>query len=234
MNTSRKKFHLWDQVEENGRGGGGGGESRDGGSNDQNNGILQSFSEPPAQPEPLQTSLFDRQLVEKAGAVSIGKSNAQVTIVKFLDLTCGMCQYAYQNVIPQIKQAYADSGKVRLVFRNFPLGGMNTKAAYFAQAAECAAKQGKYQEFVSYFYEHKKELTKENVAEQTKTLMNDSEKFQSCLANGETAGIVQKDIEDGQKLGIEGTPFFYVNGNLIRGAQPFETFKEAIEKELKK
>jgi protein-disulfide isomerase len=165
--------------------------------------------------------------VADGGAPSMGPANAPVTIIEFSDYECPYCKRA-EPTVKQVLDTYKD--KVRLVYRHYPLPfHQNAKPA--AQASACANAQGKFWEY------HEKVFTAPSLAKDTlKSLAGqtglDQAKFDACLDNNETAGIVDKDMEDASAVGVRGTPAFFINGRMISGAQPFDRFKEIIEEEL--
>jgi protein-disulfide isomerase len=160
-----------------------------------------------------------------------GDKDAPVTIVEFSDYECPFCARFFDQTYSQIKEKYIDTGKVKLIFRDFPLS-FHTQAQKAAEAAECAGEQGKY-------YDMHDKLFAEGVAGgvasfkgYAKSLGLDTAKFDSCLDNGDMASEVQKDFLDGQQAGVQGTPGFFVNGVPISGAQPFSVFEQVIEAAL--
>ncbi len=160
-----------------------------------------------------------------------GDKNAPVTIVEFSDYECPFCARFYTQTLSQIDEQYIKTGKVNLVYRDYPLG-FHQQAQKAAEAAECAGEQEKY------FDMHDK-LFEEGVAGGVASYKQfagqiglDQGKFDECLDSGSMAEEVQKDLADGSKYGVQGTPAFFVNGKLISGAQPFPAFQQAIEAEL--
>jgi len=163
-----------------------------------------------------------------------GDSNAKVTIVEFSDFQCPFCAKAYPTV-KQTLETY--SGKVRLVYRDFPLSSTHPLAQKAAEASECAEEQGKFWEYHDKLFESQAEWAGKG-AEQFKKYAQDlgldAEKFNACLDSDKYREEVLKDLGDGQKLGVTGTPTFFINGKMLVGAQPFEAFKQIIEEELSK
>ncbi|MFH1063628.1 MAG: DsbA family protein [Candidatus Woesearchaeota archaeon] len=160
-----------------------------------------------------------------------GNENAPVTIVEWSDFECPFCVRFYSQAYAQIKSEYIDTGKVKIVFRDFPLG-FHAQAQKAAEAAECAGEQDD-------FWGMHDKLFEEGVAggvatfkKYAKDLGLDSSKFDACLDNGDMAAEVAKDMQDGQRAGIRGTPGFIINGQLVSGAQPFEAFKQVIDAAL--
>ncbi|MBI4388156.1 MAG: thioredoxin domain-containing protein [Candidatus Omnitrophica bacterium] len=163
--------------------------------------------------------------------VSIGSADALVKMVTFLDLSCGMCKHWLRDTWPQIKTRYVKLNKVQVIFRNFPLG-LSQKSIEKAMAAECAAKQGQYLEFIDWMYAIKEDQSK--TMSQYASILKDPNAFLSCLEHQDPYHQIMEDVQAGNELGVKGTPFFYINGTELRGAQPFQEFAKVIEQELRK
>lgn len=161
---------------------------------------------------------------------SIGPEDAPVTIVEFSDYQCPFCARA-EPTIEQVLKEY--EGKVRLVYRDFPLS-FHQNAQKAAEATECADEQGKFWEYHDKLFENQDALDVNNLKQYAKDLGLDSSKFDNCLDSGKYTEEVQKDLADGQSLGVSGTPAFFINGRLVSGAQPFSAFKQVIDGELAK
>ncbi|MEK6945441.1 MAG: DsbA family protein [Nanoarchaeota archaeon] len=164
-----------------------------------------------------------------------GKKDAKVTIVEFSDYQCPFCGRFWTDTLPQIQKNYIDTGKVRLVFRDFPLNSIHPFAQKAAEAAECAGEQGGDS---AYFKMHDKMFANQgalDVASLKKYAQEsglDATKFATCLDSGAMTAEVQKDSTEGQNYGVQGTPAFFVDGRLISGAQPFAAFQSAIDAAL--
>ncbi len=163
----------------------------------------------------------------------MGENKAKVTIVEFSDFECPYCAKFHQQTFPQIKKDYIDTGKVRFIYRDFPLPFHN-HAQKAAEASECADEQGKYWEYHNLLFENYDSLSVENLKKFAVDLKLDTAKFNSCLDSGKMSSEVSKDSQEGQGYGVSGTPAFFVNGKLLTGAQPFAVFQQAIEAELGK
>ena len=163
----------------------------------------------------------------------IGKADAPVIIIEFSDFQCPFCGRFYSQTLPQLKKEYIDTGKVKLVYRDFPLP-MHQHAQKAAEAAGCAEEQGKFEEFHNKVFENQKALTDENLKAYAGDLGLDQSAFDSCLDSGKRAAEVKKDANDGKAAGVSGTPSFFINGQRLVGAQPFAAFKSIIDAELEK
>jgi protein-disulfide isomerase len=161
----------------------------------------------------------------------LGNANATVTIVEFSDYECPFCQRFYLETFPQIKSEYIDTGKVKFVYRDFPLN-IHKNAEKAAEAAECAGDQGKYYEMGHMLYTQGVEGGVATFKQYAQDLNLDTEKFNNCLDSDIKAAEVTKDSVAGKQAGVTGTPTFFINGQKISGAQPFSVFKQAIDKAL--
>lgn len=164
----------------------------------------------------------------------LGAADAPVTIVEFSDLECPYCQRHHQLTFPQLKQQYIDTGKVRYVFKHFPLIQIHPHARPAAEISQCANAQGKFWEFADKAFANQKALTDPDLQRYATEVGVDAATLQDCLANATTAQIVSADQQAGVAAGVTGTPGFFINGQRLEGAQPFETFKAVIEAELAK
>ncbi len=169
-----------------------------------------------------------RVQVEAVGP-SKGSNDAKVTIVEFSDFQCPFCSRAEPSV-DEVMQKYA--GKVRVVFRHFPLS-FHEKAAKAAEVAACAEEQGKFWEFHKALFANQQKLSPEDLKEHAKTLGLDSTKFDACLDGNKMKAKVDSDMEAGRKVGVNGTPAFFINGVMLSGAQPASEFEKIIDRELK-
>lgn len=159
---------------------------------------------------------------------SKGPAKAPVTIVAFSDFECPFCSRA-NAPLEQVVKAYGD--KVRVVFRQFPLS-FHAKAQKAAEASLCAHDQGKFWDMHDRLFAEQDKLEVDQLKEHARGLGLDGALFDGCLDRGDKAAVVQADLSDGQRAGVEGTPAFFINGRLVSGAQPFEEFAKVIDAEL--
>jgi protein-disulfide isomerase len=159
---------------------------------------------------------------------SRGPTTAPVTIVEFSDFECPYCSKA-EETVQKVMKAY--DGKVRLVYRDFPLP-FHPQAQKAAEAAQCAGDQGKYWEMHEKLFANQQALQPVALKGYAKDLKLDQSKFDQCLDSGDKAKVVDANRKAGEKVGVTGTPAFFVNGYLLTGAQPFEEFKTLIDAEL--
>ena len=160
-----------------------------------------------------------------------GEENAPVTIIEFSDFQCPFCARFFEDTLPNIEGNYIEEGKVRLVYRDFPLN-IHPGAQKAAEAAECAKDQGKFWEMHDKLFENSESLSLASLKQYAGKLGLDQGKFDECLDSGEKEEEVMKDFQDGSRSGVSGTPTFFINGQMIVGAQPYEVFEQAIEAAL--
>lgn len=160
-----------------------------------------------------------------------GDPNAPVTIVEFSDFECPFCARFYSETLGQIESQYIETGKVKLVYRDFPLS-FHPNAQKAAEAAECAGEQGQYYAMHDLLFERGVQGGVTTFKAYATELGLDTTAFNTCLDSGAMASEVLADFTDGQQAGIQGTPGFVINGRMVSGAQPFTVFQQVIEAEL--
>lgn len=163
-----------------------------------------------------------------------GKSNAPITIVEYSDYQCPFCERFFSETLPSIEKEYIDTGKAKIVFKDFPLS-FHQFAQKAAEAAHCAREQkgdDGYWAMHDKIFSNQKSLSLENLNVWARELNLNGVAFTDCLGSGKMAGIVQKGFKEGQEDGVQGTPAFFINGKLLSGAQPFSAFKNVIDTEL--
>ena len=159
---------------------------------------------------------------------SIGPATAPVTIVEFGEYQCPYCGKANPSV-QQVLKEY--EGKVRIVYRDFPLS-FHDRAIPAAIAANCAGDQGKYWEMHDQLMANQQSLQESDLKGYAQNIALDLSKWEACRQDPAQAAEVQKDMEDGAKAGVSGTPAFFINGIMLSGAQSFSEFKTIIDREL--
>lgn len=172
---------------------------------------------------------------------SLGDPNAPITLVEFTDYQCPFCRSFYINTLSEIKKQYIDTGKVRLVLRDLPLG-FHANARPAAKAAYCAGEQGKFWEMHNALFEGGGKLDKEDFARYAETIGVKDFPFQKCLESDRHKESIDRDITDAGRASINGTPGFVlgkttaneIEGLFISGAQPFASFKRQFDHLLSK
>lgn len=168
--------------------------------------------------------------IDEGDAPAIGPQGAPVRVVEFTDYQCPFCGRS-RPTVNQILDTY--KGKVRYVLKDFPLS-FHKDAFKAHEAAYCAGDQGKYWEMSKKLFGNQREIQVEDLRKYAGDLKLDTKKFNDCLDAGKHADRVRQNQQQGQDVGVSGTPAFFVNGRMISGAQPFEKFKEVIDAELAK
>lgn len=161
----------------------------------------------------------------------IGSADAPITFYEFSDYQCPFCKKFTMESLPLIKEKYIDTGKVRFVFKDFPLE-IHGEARAGAVAARCAGVQGKYYAYHDVLFENSKDFSAVNFKLWAEELDLDVNEFLSCLDDPSQMAKVENDIMEAQLAGVKGTPSFLINGRLVRGAQPFAAFEMVIEEAL--
>ncbi|MBI4241627.1 MAG: thioredoxin domain-containing protein [Candidatus Rokubacteria bacterium] len=174
------------------------------------------------------------------GHPGLGRADAPVTLVEFSSYQCPFCRRHFERVLPEIKRAFVDEGKVRYVFRDFPLPTQPDSSSA-AKAAWCAGQEGKYWEMHDTLFRNQRDLSVDALKRYALGFELDATSFTRCLDGPAAATAVEQSAAEGAAAGVRGTPTFFIgrtdsNGNLrgrpLIGAQPFAAFKEAIEREL--
>ncbi|MFL5367284.1 MAG: DsbA family protein [Myxococcales bacterium] len=185
-------------------------------------------------PAPTPTAAAPQQVqvrnVDPGDGPSIGPKHAKVTIVEWSDFQCPFCGRV-DPTVRQILSTYKDD--VRLVWRNEPLP-FHPNALPAAKAAMAAHKQGKFWQMHELMFAHQNELSEAKYEEWAKQIGLDVARWKADKDSPAIAEAIQKDNSYGQQVGANGTPSFFINGKLIAGALPFDTFKAMIDEQIAK
>ncbi len=168
--------------------------------------------------EPVQLTL--------EGVPARGAPMAQVTIVEFSDFECPYCGRAH-SILQQVLTEF--EGRVRLVFKNYPLTG-HPRAMPAARAAVAAGNQRKFWEMHDLLFEHQTQLEEEDLESYAQQLGLDMERFRRDMTSAETQRRIEADRAEGQRVGVEGTPTFFVNGRRFR--EPPSALSAFLREEL--
>lgn len=161
-----------------------------------------------------------------------GNEDAPVTMVEYADFQCPFCGKFAREVEPELIERYVESGRLKIEWRDFPYLGQESANA--ALAARAAHEQDKFWEYHDALYRDQVSLNSgafsdENLVAFAEEAGLDVEQFESDLTSGKYERAVSQDLQEGQRLGISGTPTFFINDRMLVGAQPIEAFEEAIE-----
>lgn len=168
-----------------------------------------------------------------------GDNNAKLTLIEFSEFQCGFCARHVKETIPELEKDYIRTGKIKYVFKSFPLD-MHKLAPKAAEAASCAGEQGKFWEMHDRLFAHPDQLTPDKLPGHAKELGLDMAKFEPCLSSGKYAADIQKSIAEGKKAGVNSTPTFFIavgqpNDPKVKavkglvGAKKYEVFKAALD-----
>ena len=181
-------------------------------------------------------------MVRISGRPNLGRQDAPVTLVEFSDYQCPFCKRHFSTVYPVLKKDYIDTGKLRYVFRDFPIASLHPQAKKAHEAAYCAGEQNRYWEMHDLLFENSQDLSVPALkGYATKIALNDDQ-FNACLESGKYAGAIDKEIAEATVAGVSGTLAFFIGpsgsgdkitGTLVSGAQPLARFTQIIEDLLK-
>lgn len=160
-----------------------------------------------------------------------GDKNAPVTIIEYSDFECPFCGRFYSDTLGQIEDTYIKTGKAKLVYRHFPLS-FHQSAMPAAIASECAADQGKFWEMHDAIFDNQTAIGSDDLKKRAAQMGLDTTKFNKCFDGREHESEIRTEMAEGSQFGVSGTPGFFVNGQSVSGAQPFEVFKSIIESAL--
>lgn len=182
------------------------------------------------------SKLFTKSRLIQNGSPIMGDPSAPITILEWGDYQCTFCYKFHQNTLDTIKQDFIETGKAKLVFKDFPLNGPDSILA--AEAAYCAQDQEKYWQYHDEIYKNWKGertgwITRESLDRFATTVNLDLDKFNMCLDEHKHLERVNQLHEFGKEIGIDATPSFLVFNNekiiKIRGNQPLEVFLKSLD-----
>ena len=159
-----------------------------------------------------------------------GAAEARVTIVEFSDFQCPYCGRV-SPTLTRLLEEYPDD--VRIVYKHLPLS-FHSNALPAAKASAAAGRQGKFWEMHDELFLNQRALSEAKFVELAGKLGLDVERFQEDFKSAPVATEVAQDMSEARRLGVTGTPGFFVNGRFSSGAKPYESFKAMVDQELKK
>ena len=165
--------------------------------------------------------------VEVGNDPRLGPENAPVQIIEFADYECPYCQKVNED-LARLREQFGN--QVSVVYKDFPLP-MHPLAARAAEAAHCAGVQGKFWEYHDSLFQTKR-LQTSDLKQQARTLKLDGAHFDQCLDGGDQIAPVKKDAEEGKRLGLQGTPSFFINGHFMSGAIGYKKLRDTVLLEL--
>jgi len=163
---------------------------------------------------------------ERAPGPTKGREDAPITMVEFSDFQCSFCRKFWKETLPKIEAEYINAGKLRFVYRHLAVLGPFSERA--AEAAECAREQGKFWAYHDRLFEKAGRLAFTD-ARLIEELRLDRAALEACIASGRHTDRILGESALARRLGASGTPTFLINGHLLIGAHPFETFKRNLD-----
>ncbi len=157
-----------------------------------------------------------------------GREDASVVMIEFSDFNCPYCGSFARETLPLLRETYAD--QIRFVYRDLPILGDSSLQA--AIAAECANEQGAFWEYHDLLFENQDNFNQEMFIGFAEELELDVDQFTTCQNDEGVRNEVIADYAEAQRLGVSGTPTFFINGRRVVGAQPYEVFQGVIDEEL--
>jgi protein-disulfide isomerase len=171
------------------------------------------------------------------GDIVIGAADAPVTMIEYASLSCGHCAAFHETTLPLLKAEYIDTGKVRFVFREFPL---DLPAAAASMVARCVGNGDavKYHDTAKLLFSSQDEWVGRQTAAQLRHIAGkaglDDTAFQACIGSQEMVDALKLGLQHAsEKLKVDSTPTFFINGARLKGAYPVEEFRRLIEANLK-
>ena len=196
-----------------------------------------TFSIQPLRQAKAETAEPDKDILAKAGPdgdIVLGSDKAPVTIIEYASMTCPHCAHFSETTFPELQKRYIDTGKVRFIFREFPLDAL---AAAGFMLARCAGND-KFMPVIETLFAKQREWMVEKPIEPLRAIAKQfgftQETFDACLANQKVLDGIQE-VRDraSEKLGVDSTPTFFVNGRKLSGDQSIDALAKVIDPYLK-
>jgi protein-disulfide isomerase len=184
-------------------------------------------------------------VIDVTGSPARGAEDAVVTLVEFSDYECPFCIRHFKQTMPKIDETYVQTGKVRYVFRDFPVDQLHPAAIRAHEAGRCADEQGKFWALHDRLFSPAGSHTPEALEARATEAGLSLDGFRACVASGRHTSGVRASASEAMGLGANGTPAFFIGlrdratGQVkvlqaISGAHPYEVFSRAIEAALKR
>ena len=187
------------------------------------------------QREEVAGECFDFALFDLESDPSKGALDAPVTIVEYSDFQCPFCARFASGAYTQIIDDYIDTGLVRIIYKDFPLDGIHPLATPAAVAANCIAQElgdDTFFDFHDVLYQRQESFTPQNIRDWALDAGLSAEQFDACNESDDFVAEIQDDLQEGSRFGVTGTPTFFINGQKLVGAQPYQAIKTVIDREI--
>ena len=157
---------------------------------------------------------------------SQGSATAAITLVQYGDYECPYTRQS-TTIVRAIQQQLGDT--LRFVFRNFPLTEIHPHALHAALAAEAAAAQGKFWQMHDYIFHHQHTLEDSDLEQFAAAVGLDLQQYARALAEQRSLARIEEEVEGGERIGVQGTPTFFINGALYRGSWEHDALLPALQ-----
>jgi protein-disulfide isomerase len=217
----------------------------DGAKNEQFSGNKNNTTRTQSITQETKNSVQTEQSTQELGKISIdedsilGDKEAKVTIVEFSDYECPTCKKAFDTLFLPMEKEYVETGKVRYVFRDFPLE-QHPYALLAAEAAECAGEQDHYYDMHSKLFKGQSDWSKAKMGDDAIKIFKkyatdlklNVDNFSECIKTEAMNSEIGHDIADAEKYNVEVTPTYFINNKLYKGVQKYESLKAILDAEL--
>lgn len=177
-------------------------------------------------------------LETEIGAASMQKGAPRIALIEFADFQCPFCGKAAREAHPQLRRDFIESGKIQYVFRHYPLESIHPLAMEAGEAMECARIQGMHWELHERLFADQQRISHQDLVQHARALGLDSKQFEECLGRDDTRAAIERDIDEGKRLGVDSTPTMFIGEiqsggkvkllKVIRGAVPYDALKSEL------
>lgn len=170
-----------------------------------------------------------RSIIETSDDPALGATNASIVIVEFSDFQCPFCRQAYP-IVKTIMREYGD--RVKFIYRDFPVTQTHPDALNAAMAGGCAHEAGLFWEYHDHLFDHQSDISIDALKQYAFAVGIPTAPFAECLDSQRFRNEALNDLEEGIRLGVTGTPTFFINGARVPGVIPLDTFRKIIDQLL--
>ncbi|MBC8049742.1 MAG: DsbA family protein [Chitinophagales bacterium] len=187
-------------------------------------------AEAPPAPAVVTVKIEELMVAGPLGDKTLGKATAPVTVIEYASLTCPVCSAYHKTTFPAFKKAYIDTGKVRYIWREFPIGRASAAAAI---AVRCAPEKSYYKLNEKFLANQPAWVAQEIKTEEIYNIVKETglkrAAFDACYANQKINDDLVAVKQRGRALGVNGTPTFFINGQRLRGGLSLEEMAKVVD-----